>query len=498
MIGSPCIQENLTQSHASILTRIHSLRKTLTAPTLCLMPERQNSIEAICAALKTNHLSGSTRSLSFRRTALEKLRDSIKEHENDILQALYDDFHKPKLEAYASEIGFVLDDIRRTLKQLPSWMKVKSVSSPMMLFPATSAIHSEPRGVCLIIAPWNYPFQLLMSPLIGAIAAGNCVCVKPSELAPHTSAVIRKILAKIYPENFVALLEGGPEVTQALLKIKWDHIFFTGSTRVGKIVMKAAAEFLTPVTLELGGKSPCLIEPGLPMKRAAKRITWGKFFNAGQTCVAPDYLLVHADDKDRIVLSLQEAITEFYGENPEKSNSYARIVNRAHHQRLKLLLSEGKILFGGQCLDEERYIGPTLIEPHSLQTALMQDEIFGPILPLVTYTKVEEAIEFINARPHPLALYLFSQNQMLQDQVMQSCSFGGACINDTILHLSNHELPFGGVGESGLGAYHGKYSFETFSHQKAVLKNTLNFEVELRYPPYPEDRLKALKFLQRG
>jgi aldehyde dehydrogenase (NAD+) len=441
--------------------------------------------------------TGRTKPLEHRVQALKKLSGAIKSREQQIIDALAKDLGKPKFEAFLSEIGFVLDDIRRTLAALPAWMANENVSNPLLVFPAKSFVQHEPLGTCLIIAPWNYPFQLTLSPLVGAIAAGNCAVLKPSEIAPHTSQIIHEIISSIFAEDFVACLQGGKELSEALLKEKWDHIFFTGGTAVGKIVMKAAAEHLTPVTLELGGKSPCILDQGVPLERAINRITWGKFFNSGQTCVAPDYVLVQESDFERTVEQFKKTLTEFYGEFPLESRHLGRIVNQSHFLRLKKLMQDGEILVGGEIDQPSLKISPTLIKVDNVKCPLMEEEIFGPLLPIITYKTMDQALEFVNDRPKPLAFYIFTQRSEVEQMALERCSFGGGCINDTIMHLANHGLPFGGVGASGFGAYHGKYSFEAFSHKKSILRNTLNFELELRYPPYTEDRLKKVRFITR-
>lgn len=456
----------------------------------------RHQAQSLHAKLIEHFRTGKTLSLAHRISALEKLKSNIISNQESILKALQADFGKPQLEAFVSEVGFILEEINRTVADLPVWMKPQKVCTPLMLFPAQSALHYEPRGVCLILAPWNYPFQLLLSPLVGALAAGNCVCVKPSELAPQTSKIIADLIAKTFPPEQVVCVQGGVEETTQLLELRWDHIFFTGSTPVGKIVMKAAAEFLTPVTLELGGKSPCIIDRGVPLERSMKRIVWAKLFNAGQTCVAPDYLFVPKELQAQCVDLFARYVKEFYGDEPSQSSHYARIVNDRHFARLKNLLSGGTILTGGHSNSNTRYMAPTILSPHSMSEPLMTDEIFGPLLPILTYSDIQEAFDFVLEREKPLAFYLFTQNSAVERHALETISSGGACINDAIMHLSNPHLPFGGVGNSGMGAYHGHYSFETFSHRKGVLKNSLRFEIEMRYPPYSENQLRRIQFFQ--
>ena len=435
-----------------------------------------------------------TQSLAFRIEKLKVLKQAILEHESAIEKALQDDLGKPKFEAYATEVGGCLEEIKYTIKHIKAWAKPKAVATPFIHLPASAKIYPEPLGVVLIIAPWNYPVQLLISPLVGAIAAGNCAVLKPSELALHTSHLLAEILPNYFDPGFVAVVEGDKEVTQQLLEEKFDHIFFTGSTQIGKIIMSAAAKHLTPVTLELGGKSPCIVEADTHLEYTARRIVWGKFINAGQTCVAPDYLLVNRIIKTALLERIKQCIRDFYGETPSTSPDYPRIINQHHFNRLCELLDSGEIIIGGDTNPTDRYIAPTVIDGIDWNAALMQEEIFGPILPVLEYTDLSEAIAQVNARPKPLALYFFSNNQQQQQRVLQETFSGGVCINDTIIHLACSTLPFGGVGDSGIGRYHGKASFDTFSHQKSVLNRSFFMDVKLRYPPY-NGKLKLLKRL---
>jgi aldehyde dehydrogenase (NAD+) len=440
--------------------------------------------------------TGTTKTLEFRLEQLRKLKQILTENQDAIAQALKADLNKPKFEAVAAEIFFCLEEINETLKKLKTWVKPKKVATPLTLLPASATRVSEPLGVVLIIGTWNYPLQLVIAPLIGAIAAGNCAILKPSEFAPQTSQFVANLIGKNFEPSFVTVVEGGKEVTQTLLAEKFDHIFFTGSTKIGKIIMQAAAKTLTPVTLELGGKSPCIVEPDVPIELAAKRIAWGKFINAGQSCIAPDYLLVHRKIKAQIIDAIAQSIPEFYGNNPAQSSDYARIINDFHWQRLSQLLNNGKVVIGGETNPDERYIAPTVIEGVDWNSAVMQEEIFGPILPVLEYSDLGDAIAQINAHPQPLALYLFSNNKATQQRVLTETSSGGVCINDTMVHGICSELPFGGVGDSGIGAYHGQLSFATFSHQKSILARTFSLDLPLRYPPY-EGKLKFLKWLFR-
>lgn len=435
-----------------------------------------------------------TKKLSFRIEQLKLLKQAILDNEAAITKALKADLNKSELESYVTEIGICLEEIKYALKHIRSWVKPKKVRTPLPYLPASSKVYSEPLGVVLVIGAWNYPLQLIISPLIGAIAAGNCVIIKPSEIAVNTSTLLAEIIPKYFDSSFISVVEGGKEVTEQLLEEKFDHIFFTGSTQVGKIIMSAAAKQLTPVTLELGGKSPCIVDADTYLEYTARRIVWGKFLNAGQTCVAPDYLLVDRKIKKDLLEHLKQIIQEFYGTTPETSPDYARIINQHHFQRLCELLKTGEIVVGGDTNPSNYYIAPTVIDAVSPEEGVMQEEIFGPILPVIEYTNLSEAIAFVNAKPKPLALYFFSNNKQHQNQVLQETASGGACINDTIVQMAFPGLPFGGVGDSGIGRYHGKTSFETFSHQRSVLHKSFWLDVKLRYAPY-KGKLKFLKWL---
>ncbi|WP_414527376.1 aldehyde dehydrogenase [Nodularia chucula] len=437
--------------------------------------------------------NGRTKDVSFRLEQLKILKQAIIDHEQPILEALKADLHKPGFEAYATEIG-VVGEIDYAIKHLKKWSQPQKAVVPWKFFSYSAKIYPEPLGVVLIIGPWNYPFQLIISPLVGAIAAGNCTIVKPSEIAPHTSSLVSEIIGKYFPPEYIAVLEGGVETSQKLLAEKFDHIFFTGGTAIGKIIMAAAAKHLTPVTLELGGKSPCIIDSEINLEHTVKRIVWGKFLNAGQTCIAPDYLLVNQKIKPDLLDGIKKCLTEFYGDNPATSPDYARIINQKQFERLANLIKDGEIIVGGETNAEERYIAPTLLDHVSLTDPVMQEEIFGPILPILEYTEITEAIALINSQPKPLALYLFTQNKNLQKQVLQQTSSGGVCLNDTIMQVGISSLPFGGVGDSGIGSYHGKASFDTFSHYKSVLKNSFWLDLDWRYAPY-KNKLSALKRL---
>ncbi len=441
--------------------------------------------------------NGKTRSIKFRKQSLKKLRKMIIENEDAICAALYVDFKKPKFESLATETQLVLAELNHIIRNIELWSRPKTVDSSLSNFPSKDWIQFEPYGQVLVMSPWNYPFMLAISPLIGAVAAGNTVVLKPSELSPNTSEILEKIISISFDKEHVSVVQGGIEVSQELLSKKWDYIFFTGSTRVGKIVYKAAAAHLTPVTLELGGKNPCIIDENASLKLAAKRIVWGKFMNAGQTCLAPDYLLVHSKVKDKLVENLKKCITKAYGEHVQKSKDMARIATNSHYENLKSMLEGQHILFGGEFLDEEQYIAPTLLDEPTLESKVMEGEIFGPILPIFSYESDEDLDKFIKHYGKPLALYVFSKNKSFQKKILSKYAFGGGAINDTVIQITNKKLPFGGVGNSGFGGYHGKHSFELFSHKKAIIKKANWLDIPLRYPPYnlAERLVKKFKHL---
>ncbi|WP_313432851.1 aldehyde dehydrogenase [Siminovitchia terrae] len=428
-----------------------------------------------------------TKDVAFRLNALKKLRSAVKLYEREFIMALKTDLNKSEFEAYSTEIGIILEELRFTISKLRSWVKPVKVKTPITHIGSASYVYSEPYGTTLIISPWNYPFQLAAAPLIGAISAGNCAIIKPSELTPRTSQVFAKMIRDIFPQNYVTVVQGGVETSQALLQEEFGKIFFTGSVLVGKTVMEAAAKHLTPVTLELGGKSPCIVHEDASLKLAARRIAWGKFTNAGQTCIAPDYLYVHKRIKDRFLALLREAIHEMY-----EVQSMTRIVSDKHFDRLTSFLKQGEILLGGKSNREMLSIEPTILTDITWDDRVMSDEIFGPILPVLEYTALDDVVEGIRKHPNPLALYLFTASTRIQNEVLNSISFGGGCINDTIYHFANPHLPFGGVGTSGIGAYHGKNSFDVFSHKKSVLKQTTLFDIPFRYP-HVKNALKRIK-----
>jgi aldehyde dehydrogenase (NAD+) len=441
-------------------------------------------------------LSGETVSYQFRIAQLKKLRKAIESYEQRITAALFKDLHKSSEEAFTTEIGFVYSEISHVTKNLKSWMEESSVKTPMVLFPSSSKIIREPLGICLIIAPWNYPFQLLIAPLIGAIAGGNCAVLKPSEMTVNTSQVIAEMIGEFFDKNYLTIVEGdGAEVVPHMMtENRFDHVFFTGSIPVGKEIAKMAAEKLVPVTLELGGKSPCIVDEDADVKVAAKRITWGKFTNAGQTCVAPDYLLVHKTKKEELVAEIQKSITDFYGTDPQKSTDFGRIVNEKRVSKLESYLQEGTVITGGKVVMSDLYVSPTLMQDVSTGAPVMKEEIFGPILPIISFTNNEEALSIINDNPNPLSLYYFGKNN--EKTFIEKVNFGGGCINNTLVHLANADLPFGGVGNSGVGAYHGKFSFETFTRAKAIVKTATWIDPAIKYPPY-KGKLRFLKwFLQ--
>ncbi len=430
--------------------------------------------------------------INFRKETLTKLLNAILIHENEIIDTLYFDFKKPAFESVLTETGYVISELKETIKNINKWAKPKRVFPSLLNFPSKDYIYKEPYGKVLIISPWNYPFQLALCPLISAFAAGNEVVLKPSELTPKTSEIITKIISKVFDNKDVTVIQGGIEVSQQLLSERWDYIFFTGSVAVGKIVAKAAAENLTPVTLELGGKNPCIIDETANLKLAAKRIVWGKFMNAGQTCIAPDYILIQKNMKSHFVDYMKEEIIKAYGDNPSDSPDFARIINTKNCQRLINMIDQKKVIFGGQNDIKNNYIAPTLIGENSIDSELMKDEIFGPILPIITYEKEKQIDAVISKYEKPLAFYLFSENRTFTKHLIQKYSFGGGCVNDTMVHFSNKRLPFGGVGHSGIGAYHGILSFDTFSHKKSILIKSNLLDLPFRYAPY-KGKLATIK-----
>lgn len=463
---------------------------------IIIMEENQRFSDLI-RAQKHFFASGQTKDLAFRICQLQILGESIRKNKTALETALKQDLGKSAFESYATEIGFVLADIGYTIRNLQKWAAEKRIGTPVYLFPGKSKVQKEPYGSVLILAPYNYPVQLLMEPLIGAIAAGNCAVLKPSELTPCVSSCLYQMLHSAFEEKYVACIEGGVEVNQELLSQKFDYIFFTGSERVGKIVMKAAAENLTPVTLELGGKSPVIIEKSANIKEAAKRIAWGKLMNAGQTCVAPDYVLVDEARKDEFLSEFQTAIFHLYGKEIKKNPDFGRIVNTRHVERLKRILEQDAnyIVCGGAADTAECYVEPTVLDVgQNADAASMQEELFGPILPVLSYRKLEDAVHFINKRAKPLALYLFTRRKSAERFVLDRVSSGGVSVNDTISHLINPKLPFGGIGASGIGRYHGKYSFDTFTHEKSIFCKPADWNLPVCCPPFTKGKMKLIRF----
>lgn len=441
--------------------------------------------------------AGITRPLAWRRDQLKRLRAMLVERESEIAEALHRDLRKSELESYLTEIGFLHNEIDHTLKHLGAWAKPEKVAATLAVQPGRALVVREPLGVILIIAPWNYPFQLLLSPMVGALAAGNAVVLKPSEITSHVADLVGRLIPEYLDPDAVAVVQGGVPETTGLLKERFDYIFYTGNGSVGQIIMEAAAKHLTPVTLELGGKSPVIVHRDADLDVTARRIVWGKYLNAGQTCVAPDYVLAHASIHDTLLDKIAESILLFYGESPQTSPDYARVVNARHHHRLVNLLEGQDIVVGGQHDVDDLYIAPTVLRNVSPNAPVMSDEIFGPILPVLKIESSDDAISFVNSRPKPLALYLFTQDAQVEATVFERTSAGGSCVNDVIVHLTCPDLPFGGVGASGMGAYHGRHSFEVFSHRRSVIKRPYILDVPLRYPPFSASKAKWLRRLAR-
>jgi aldehyde dehydrogenase (NAD+) len=449
---------------------------------------------------KTQELKNQT--AKERIAKLKALKALIMKHREGIQNAIYQDFKKPQPDTDLTEILPTLSSISHVCHSLRKWMKPKRVATPLNLLGSKGRVYHEPKGVALIIAPWNYPFQLLFDPLVYALAAGNAVILKPSELTPHTSAYMKKMIAELFPENEVAVIEGDAKVAQALLKQPFDHIFFTGSPMLGKVIMKAAAEHLSSVTLELGGKSPVIVDESANIKDAAEKIAWGKFINCGQTCIAPDYMLVHESKKDELLQALKGNISKLFGQNstvePEQSPDYTRVVNQRHFLRVKNLLDDAvekgaKVEFGGKSNAEGNYIAPTLISQVDDQMNIMHEEIFGPLLPIKTYTHLQEATDYINTKPKPLALYFFGKSKQNRDFVLQHTTAGGTAINDTLVHIANPDLPFGGVNNSGIGKTHGLYGFLAFSNERSVLTQKTGWTtIKMLYPPYTSKKKKTI------
>jgi aldehyde dehydrogenase (NAD+) len=440
--------------------------------------------------------SGATKSYTFRKEQLKKLKQSILNHEQDLYDALYADLKKSPEETWVTETGMVISELNAAIKNLHQWMEPESAGTNLLNLPSASKVFKEPLGVVLIIGPWNYPFQLLINPLIGAVAAGNCVVLKPSEFAPATNTVMKKIIEDVFPKEYILYVQGEGQavIPEMMNNFSFDHVFYTGSTAVGKIIYRMAAERLVPVTLELGGKSPCIVESDANIKVAARRIAITKFSNCGQMCVAPDYVLVQENKKEELVQSLKKAIQKFFGDKPGESYSYGKIINEKQFSRLSGYLSKGRILSGGRTDKEKLFIEPTLIDNIKMDDAVMKDEIFGPILPILSFSNKEDALKIIEQHPNPLAFYIFTSSNAKEKDWLNSVAFGGGCVNNASWHLTNHHLPFGGRGFSGTGNYHGRYSFDTFSHKKAVMKTPVWFDPDIKYPPF-KGKLKIFKWV---
>jgi aldehyde dehydrogenase (NAD+) len=450
-------------------------------------------IETIFNAQQAFFTSGVTRSFEFRKGQLQVLKQAVKRHENAILNALRKDLGKPAFEGYETEVGLLYEEISYFTKHLKQWMIPKRVATPITLFPSTSKVYPQALGTVFIICPWNYPFYLMMMPLVAAIAAGNTVILKPSEIATETEIVINTIINETFEQEYIATVDiSGPAVSEIIRTHHFDHVFFTGSTQVGSKIMEAAARQLTPVTLELGGKSPCIVSEDAALDFAAKKIAWSKFINAGQICVAPDYLLVHESVKDKLLEKIVAAIKKMYGDNPQLSVDYGRIINDKRWETVNSYLQEGEIYFGGQSDRADRYISPTIITGISSDSVLMQEEIFGPVLPVITYKNRDEVLGWVEKNPYPLACYIYTQNRHSERFYIENIRFGGGAVNNGLVHLGNTNLPFSGVGYSGIGAYHGKAGFDAFTHYKSMVKTPKWFDMPIIYPPY-KNNLKWLK-----
>ncbi len=451
------------------------------------------NIPGMVAGLRATYRSGRTRPLEWRRAQLHQMIKMLEENEAAFCDALRVDLGKPTVEGFITDIAFVTGEIKLMLKNLKKWNKPQRVPSPIVTQPAKSRLVPEPLGVVLVIAPWNYPVQLLMVPAAGAIAAGNTVMLKPSEVSSATSAVLARLVPQYLDTNAVSLVQGGVAETTALLDQHFDHIFYTGNGTVGRIVMAAAAKNLTPVTLELGGKSPVIVDESANVRVAARRVAWGKWLNAGQTCVAPDYVMVHESVRTKFVDELRDAITDFYGTDPHASDSYGRIVTPRHFDRLRSLMSGGTPVIGGDTIADDRYIAPTVLENVDMSSQLMHEEIFGPLLPVIGVKSIDAAIDHINSQPHPLALYVFAEKKQVVNKVLAETTAGGVTVNGTLMHLTSPHLPFGGIGESGMGAYHGKAGVRLFQHMKPVLARGTKLDPSLAYPPYTDRKAKIFR-----
>ena len=458
-------------------------------------------ISALLSGQRAYFETGSTRPLEFRRGSLQKLHDAMLAHQTRLTDALQADLRKSPADAFTTEIGLVLAEAHHAIAKLHRWMAPKRKGVSLLAWPARGWVQPEPLGVALILGPWNYPVQLVLLPLVGAIAAGNCAVIKPSEFAPHSSAAIAEMIRQTFPPEYIHPAEGDHAVAEELLKERFDKIFFTGSTSVGKRVMAAAALHLTPVTLELGGKSPCIVCADAPLKLAARRIAWGKFMNAGQTCVAPDFVLVDRRVRDAFLSEMRSALLEFYGANPQSSPDFGRIINRRHFDRLNGYLAGATIQAGGETDAGDLFFAPTIVTDVAPDKPVMQEEIFGPILPVIAFDDLQQALRSLAERPTPLALYLFTADRAVQERVLSETRSGGVCINDTVIHMIGKDLPFGGLGDSGMGSYHGEASFNCFSHFRSILRRSLSIDPSFRYPPQNvslKTLRRAYRFLTRG
>ncbi|MCJ1907057.1 aldehyde dehydrogenase [Planococcus ruber] len=457
-----------------------------------------NDVEQMIKAQRDYYYTGATKPADFRKAQLAQLKQSIKNHEQEVLDALKKDLGKSEFEAYSTEVGFVLDSITNMTKNLDEWMEPEPVKTPIYLQPAKSFVMREPYGSVLIIGPFNYPFQLIMEPLIGAIIGGNCAIVKPSETTPNVTAIIKTIIEDVFPPYYIRVVEGEREEVTALIHASFDYIFFTGSVNVGKVIMQAASERLTPITLELGGKSPAIVDQTANLDLAAKRIAWGKLMNTGQTCVAPDYICVHESVKDEFMKKLKKTVRNFYGKDAQKSPDYGRIVSTQHFDRLSTIIDQeqSQIVYGGQRDRDDLYIEPVILDNINWESPSMEDEIFGPILPVITYTDLPALLRQIRKLPKPLSAYFFSENDRAIEFFLDEIPFGGGCINDTVSHVGSSYLPFGGIGTSGVNSYHGKHSFETFTHAKSILKRSTKLSTNVLYPPYKQ-KVKFVKTIMK-
>ena len=450
------------------------------------MAIENTSTERIAAIVKAQHeffLTGTTRKYAFRREQLLRLQRAIKEWSRPLCEALWQDLHKSEQEAILTELSIVEGEVKNHLSHLKSWMRAKRCSTPLKMMPSFSRIISEPLGTALIISPWNYPVQLLLNPLVGAISAGCTSVLKPSPYTPNVARVVEQMISATFDEKYIAIVQGNRDVNTALLEQRYDIIFFTGSPALGRLVMSAAAKHLTPVVLELGGKSPCIVDKGADIKIAAQRIAWGKTLNAGQTCIAPDYLLIHHSLQQPFIEEFKRAVERLHGADPHASEHYVRLVNERAYERVAGYLKDGRVVAGGECIKAERYIAPTLLTDVEPSASVMQEEIFGPVLPMITFSEREEVVRFVTEREKPLAFYYFGKEDKAW-KMLRSTSSGGACINDTIMHIANERLPFGGVGNSGMGAYHGKLSYDAFSHYRSVVVTPTWLDMPFRYMPY--------------